>query len=796
MKKITLIICYFSFFSIVLFSPVELRANFVPGAFNAWFQNTPYVTSNMPAGYKKYTAIASNDNEFKLMMWSDNWNAGWGSGYWINSWNTVWNLPYVGTGLSNAFVKNFGTNQYMTVVTSTVLTAATSKFGFLKTSASPITISSVSGGTANVNANTSVSVIITLSSSKCAEEYVLLRYTTDNWATSSIVTATGSGTSYSATIPAQLANKTVEWYALTSTVANPSSDIDYLTLSVMNNSAANYKYYTGQSAANDYFRSKATGNWNTAATWESSANGSSNWIPSNLAPTNSATSVTVMAGHKVNVDGNTTIGTLSISSTGTLEVNAAKQLTVNTSLTNNGTLNLLSDASGTATILTPTIISTGEATFNVQQFLASGRNWWYLSSPLSGATSDVFAPTSSTNKIGYFIENQTTPDYSAPFAAGSATSLVVGTGYVVKLAATTGGTYNFTGGSLNNGTYSLTPTRTGTTAGQRGFNLVGNPYPSYLDWDAVYTDGTNPQTNMRNAIWFRTYDEGMKFHTYSDGEGVPATTSAKIAPMQAFWVKVDKDNTAASLTFKNTHRSHFTTGANPLKVKANDERQRIRLVVSDGTSQDEMLIVGKSHATAGLDAYDIEKMSNDNLAIPEIYSLIGNQEFVINSTSPIVANQEIKIGLRPTSAGTFSIKATQMQNVPSELRVILKDAINGSEIELSEGVTYPFEAGTEALNNRFSIQFRSKGVINNLNENQHKNIFAYQTNNNQIAVMCDKDFDGVSKISVFNSVGQKLIEQEISSSSTTISRVFNPGVYLISIDKQSGSPSFIKVIVK
>jgi len=105
----------------------------------------------------------------------------------------------------------------------------------------PINISSVSGGTSNVSNDAIVSISITLSGSKCDEEYVLVRYTTDNWSTSNLVTAIGSGTSYTATIPSQTAGTTVNWYALTSTVTS-STDIDYLTLSVMNNNNSNYSY--------------------------------------------------------------------------------------------------------------------------------------------------------------------------------------------------------------------------------------------------------------------------------------------------------------------------------------------------------------------------------------------------------------------------------------------------------------------------------------------------------------------------------------------------------------------------
>lgn len=299
----------------------------------------------------------------------------------------------------------------------------------------------------------------------------------------------------------------------------------------------------------------------------------------------------------------------------------------------------------------------------------------------------------------------------------------------------------------------------------------------------MYADDTNPAVNMRNAIWFRTLGEsGMTFHTYGDGDGVPETTSGKIAPMQAFWVKVKSDGSNGSLTFKNAHRSHFETGANPLKVKANDDRQRVRLVVSDGIAQDEMLIVGKSYASNGLDAYDIEKMSNGNPEIPELYSLIGNQEFVINSISPIVANQEIKLGLRPSALGTFSIMASQIQNIPSGLHVILKDALKNTETELSENIGYPFETGTELVNNRFSILFKSAGAITQLNSDRNGKVKVFVNAQNQLEILNSENWPNATRLNVYNAGGQKIIELELVVNRTVLQNPLRSGMYIVSIE--------------
>ncbi|RLD16987.1 MAG: hypothetical protein DRI36_04875, partial [Caldiserica bacterium] len=205
--------------------------------------------NHMPPGFCKNTEYVENGQYFKITKgsWDDANN--WSAGYWINSWDTTWDIPRNDQGNnSNAYITDLPFSPaYATLVSKDTPTATTETFGFLVTSAEPIYISSVSGGTTDVDPGDSVTINITLSSSKCAEETVVVRYTTDNWVSSSFVEATGSGTSYSATIPGQSGGTTVSWYALTTTNGAYSnmthSNADYLTLSCENNNDNNYSYY-------------------------------------------------------------------------------------------------------------------------------------------------------------------------------------------------------------------------------------------------------------------------------------------------------------------------------------------------------------------------------------------------------------------------------------------------------------------------------------------------------------------------------------------------------------------------
>jgi len=252
--------------------------------------------------------------------------------------------------------------------------------------------------------------------------------------------------------------------------------------------------------------------------------------------------ITVSSGTVILNDNRTATGSLIISSDAVLTINATKQLSVNTGFTNNGTLNLLSSASGTATILTPATSGGIPGTFSVQQYLSSARNW-YVSSPVSNA----LAPSS-----GYTLYN-----YNEAGSSWGSTvpSFTKGVGYIA-LPGSIGSTLTFatqSGGKLNSGNVDVTLTRSGTS--KTGFNLIGNPYPAHLGWTYAFTNANS--TLIEPTIWYRTNSGTTNdshlwsFVTYNviSSETVPSVANAGIIPpMQAFWVRALQ---AGTLTLDN-----------------------------------------------------------------------------------------------------------------------------------------------------------------------------------------------------------------------------------------------------
>jgi len=488
---------------------------------------------------------------------------------------------------------------------------------------------------------------------------------------------------------------------------------------------------------------------------------------------------------------------------GALNVNPAKQLTVTGALTNNGTINLLSDADGTATILTPATIS-GSGTYNVQQYLTGSattdRQWWYVSSPVTGAKakSGIFTP-SGVNNFGYYNETGDPPAYVQ--ILGDEVLLEKGKGYVAQLKSTD--TFVFSG-TLNNGDVPVAVTRTGTTAGKRGFNLVGNPYPSYLDWTKVDT------TNVLSTIWYRSFKSStseMIFDTYNGETAVGINNSNAgnllsnlIPPMQAFWVKVRSEKADVNdltVDFTNAMRFHRNSGTTGLlRAPQLQSQQILRLDVSNGANSDQAVVVFNENASNSFDDYDSPKMSNNNVNIAEIYTLAGTEEVAINGLNSLTSDKELTLGFRPGKTCDFTIEATEVSNFSSDTKVMLLDKLTGVEQELAVGSPYSFSSNATATNDRFSILFKTSSIATGLNNaTNNQNVLVYRNLNNHITVICNAVFDDQSSISVYNAVGQKLSNQKLAKTSTEINGAFTAGVYLVTVHN-GGQTVTKKVIIK
>ena len=503
----------------------------------------------------------------------------------------------------------------------------------------------------------------------------------------------------------------------------------------------------------------------------------------------------------VSINSNVSVPILTINSGAILNVNAGKQFTVATALANNGTLNLLSSASGTATVLTPTSIS-GTGTASVQQYLTTGRNW-YISSPVTGGLSSTFNAANSSNKLYWYDEVHGT---SAPWPTilDNATGLTVMKGYVANMAVDGAVTFS---GTLNTGSQTMNVSR---TSGQdkEGFNLIGNPYASYLDWDQA-----TKSASLQTSIWQRTKNGGdaWVFDTYNSTGNQYLNNSGKginnhIPPMQAFWVRVDNGFSTGSVTVDNTMRSHqgsVTILGNPItdpifkSPTVNTLTQSVlRLQVSNGTNTDETLIYSNASASNSFDAYDSPKMFNNSSSVAEIFTVVGSEDVSINGLNTIPNDTEIPLGFSTLTNGSYSLKASQISNFEVGTQILLKDYadVNNPVIsDLSDGSSYSFTSEATSNNtSRFTLIFKAPSVATGFNP-ANANVWISTNGNGQL--MINGTVNGETSVAVYNAVGQRVANKNLTSNISVLDSRLVPGVYTVTLTN-AGKTATTKVIIK
>ncbi len=533
--------------------------------------------------------------------------------------------------------------------------------------------------------------------------------------------------------------------------SNGSADIDFFIDNFVIETIPTYTWTGATSTA-----------WNTTTNWSPAA------VPTStdnvIIPSTGITNFPVATS-------------LTIASGSTMTLNSNAQLTINGTLTNNGTLTLESGATlvqGTGNTVA------GSGTFNVKQALTgaggstpSGR-FWYLGSPVSGATSTVFN-AAGDNRLWTFAE--ATQSYTEITTNGVSMSPMQG--HVARLGANE--TSIFTGGLLNTGNYtnsSLTNTGTGST---RGYTLLSNPYPSYLDWTAAYTAAVATNVNLSSSIWYRSNDGTNMVYDIYNATGAIATnnsggtTTQYIPPMQAFWVYNPNDGTTGSVTFSNSMRSHQNNGG--LK-SSTDFPAFVRLNLENDGAIDQTVLYFDNNAATGYDNFDSDKMMVSNAA--QVYSFVDNKKLAINGMKSIKANKQVPLTVEFPTAKSYSFNATEV--AMTDGIVLLEDRLMNVFQDLTMNPVYAFDAvaGTDA--NRFVVHFQANSGVAGIETAEENGIDIVSNASGLVTITLSEELPAMGTIQIIDINGKVIATQAINEQTTTMNINAATGVYHVLVD--------------
>lgn len=528
---------------------------------------------------------------------------------------------------------------------------------------------------------------------------------------------------------------------------------------------------------------------------------------------------------------------VTINSGSLTDLAAGSAVTTNGIFTVNGTFTSktpLSDAASGSLITNSSISGTGDV--NLERYFKVGK-WMYISVPIAGQTSTplIDAPYTGYVNPNFYTYNEASgnidpenSNYSnwSNFTdtwtqVGAGANLTVGEGYTWNAYNANDVNITFssaTPSDIHSGDLNVTVTYTdnddggGTGYGNYydGWNIVGNPFPSSIDWEQLVKT-----TSMDYTVYYWDGDaENYIYHI--DGAGVPVqgggqtlnTTGASknIPAFQSFFVHMTNplaDDTQSpineSFTLANISQLH----SNQIMYKNTEKEeynfQFLKLRVDDNGLTDETLVRFIDGTVEGFNGKEDAFKMFPNNDVPMIYSLttVSNEYPLAINTLPLSSvGTTIPLGFKTSEAGTFSISVSEF-NFDAGTDVKLVDTELETETLLTEGTEYTFNfEGGESRDRFYLFKSAQSNEIEDepIDDNIETGVNVWSSDNNVYISISSYDLID-AHIMIFDMLGRTVIDQQLNGAYNIVNVPGSSGTYFVKLRTKDGQVRTDKVFI-
>jgi hypothetical protein len=383
------------------------------------------------------------------------------------------------------------------------------------------------------------------------------------------------------------------------------------------------------------------------------------------------------------------------------------------------------------------------------------------------------------NNTGAYLTYDSTTNASTVLSAGQ--------GY--RAGTASGATLEFTGSFQT--TDQTVAINVGSDATYGKWNLVGNPFPSYLDLDGFLDDnGTGVLEDVNFAVYAYDGDVSDGWTIYSLNE----TSNVKIAPGQAFFVA--SSSGGGNLVF-NKSRQTVAGGDDflPLQAQTLDSFCKLKLQSSNAFTHTDFYF--NSNASEGLDiGYDVGTYANQTSSF-SLYSKLASGKYsetnfaiqaISNDLSETVV---IPLGVHISAGENHSISIKDV-SVLETVNVYLKDYETGALTLLNNGAyNFSTDSNLEGIS-RFELRLTNTTLGIDSDELMTNFKAVYQNG----GVVLVGEFMLDDKVEIYDIMGRLTQTHTIDGNhSIKISKdELATGVYLAKINK-NGNSKTIKFII-
>ncbi|NPD47760.1 LamG-like jellyroll fold domain-containing protein [Lentimicrobium sp. S6] len=397
------------------------------------------------------------------------------------------------------------------------------------------------------------------------------------------------------------------------------------------------------------------------------------------------------------------------------------------------------------------LITNNEVTgsINIERTIAEDSKWHLISVPNSSTTTTKF--------INYFLQQWDEPTHNWQDITDLNIPMVSGKGYSFFDTPDAKTTFSFSG-TPNNGEMSYEISSTATGNDSEGFNLVGNPYPSSIDWNTLN------ETYGAIYLWNPEEESGDPGNPgdYIEWNG---NTEYGIAPMQGFFIFLDP-NKSLNFIVNNDNRTHDNASTS---YKSSSSKIENGIVLS--TNQKDQLKIRFLHDAADdfdyfYDAFKIVSLGESN---SQFYSKYFETKLAIDCRPE---TEMIQLGYQNNQNGQYSIEMIEINGIT---QAEIEDTKQNTFHNLSQG-SYQFDWETTDSEERFILHLKATATDELVEQEAQVNsydgqVYIHQTSSNEYHTVHIYDIAG--RVVYTSSLGQEEL-QSISLSNAK-------GAYLVQL---------------
>jgi hypothetical protein len=456
-----------------------------------------------------------------------------------------------------------------------------------------------------------------------------------------------------------------------------------------------------------------------------------------------------------------------------------------------GTVTLNSDSDEFSSLLVSGT-AIGNITYNRYVNIVGTGEWDLIGAPVSGMAFSTLIqdPNIATNGDFYAVGSyDNTTDTWTNATSATTGNLALGQGY--QMATTSGGTLSFTGDIADgNRTVTITNNDAANSGAGRRWNLIANPFASYLNGNSN-ADGTNNFLTVNTAAIDDIFEAiyGWK----ADGTGYAiynnTSTATYIAPGQGFFVAAAGSGEGQTITF--TKAMQTVIGADDF-VALGPSVTSYELVLdmhSDAVKVADTKFYFKEGLTLGLDpGYDAGAYNQTSGLSSRFLEQANGIGMGINAMSiddmsnvivPLVVHQQAGITLKIQIANS---------TIPEDINVYLEDTVENTFTLLTNERFELLAQTTLSGVGRFFLHFTTN-VLSTDTVSSTSLVTAYKgTGNTYITVEGLQQFSQPAELTLYNILGMKVLSRKIQNPSQKemLSTVgMSTGVYILKVQAEN-----------